>query len=189
VRGAFQIARDEAKRFGGAPVLVGEWGHDPDRPERLFSEQQDLQDTFQLSSALWTWSQGCGDPQRLAGIRAGDAPKVWGMNDVDCITGAPIGPRADLLRRVTRAYVRATPGRLHGQRYTAKTGRFAAAGEAPEGNQQTLLVFYPGAKHPNARFRATGLSKLRAVRTPGEGRFVVAVPHGPWTLEVGPGLR
>jgi endoglycosylceramidase len=188
VRSGFQVARTEARTFGGAPVLIGEWGTDPDRKAAYFSQHQDLQDTFGMSSALWAWSEGCGSPRRISALIAGEAPKVWGLLDVDCVTGERIGPRKALVRRLTRAYVRAAPGRLHGQRYVAKTGRLSAVGTAPDDNEQTLLVFYPGAKHPNSRFRATGLSELRAVRTPGEGRFVVGVPRGPWSLEIGPGV-
>ncbi|HEX8207224.1 MAG TPA: cellulase family glycosylhydrolase [Solirubrobacteraceae bacterium] len=184
-RSAFQTARDEARRFGGAPVLIGEWGATPGRGQSYFTEHQDLQDTFAMSSALWAWSEGCGSPRRLA--RGGSAP-VLGLLDADCATGRVAGGRTDLIRRLGRAYVRATPGRLHGQRYRGLTGRFSAVGEAPAGNRQSLLVFYPGWKHRNARFRARGLANLRAVRTPGEGRFVTAIPRGPWSLEIGPRL-
>ncbi|MDQ3739917.1 MAG: glycoside hydrolase family 5 protein [Actinomycetota bacterium] len=182
-RTSFQVARDEARRYGGAPVFVGEWGTEPDRGLD-FQAHQDLQDTFGVGSAMWTWREGCGDPRMVAG-----APQPWGLYDVDCRTNTTIGPRARLIRRITRAYVRATPGRLHGQRYLASSGRFSAVGEAPSRNKQTLLIFYPGSKHPDSRFRATGLTEMRAVRVPGEGRFVQAVPRGSWSLEIGPRLR
>ncbi|HEX8084501.1 MAG TPA: cellulase family glycosylhydrolase [Solirubrobacteraceae bacterium] len=189
IRAAFAGARSEAARFGGAPVLFGEWGAPPGRDPKYFSQHQDLQDAFGISSALWAWSEGCGGPQRLTDLLTGGGGKVWGLLDVDCLTGATIGPRDDLVRRITRAYVRAAPGRLFGQRYSARTGRLAAVGEAPDGNRATLLVYYPGWKHADARFRATGLTRLRAVRTPGEGRFFVAVPRGSWSLEIGPRLN
>jgi endoglycosylceramidase len=179
-RAAFQTARDEAR---GAPLLIGEWGTTPARSATYFTDHQDLQDTFRVSSALWAWSEGCGAPRRLA--RGGE---VLGLLDADCATGGVTGGRTDLIRRLARAYVRATPGRLHGQRYHGSTGRFSAVGEAPANNRRSLLVFYPGWKHRNARFRARGLARLRAVRTPGEGRFVVAIPRGTWSLEVGPRL-
>ncbi|HEV2811883.1 MAG TPA: cellulase family glycosylhydrolase [Solirubrobacteraceae bacterium] len=184
-RSSFQVARDEARQFGGAPVFIGEWGTEPDRGAE-FSAHQDLQDTFAVGSALWTWREGCGSPRMFA---AGPSAKPWGLYDVDCRWNATVNVRDRLARRLTRAYVRAAPGRLHGQRYAASSGRFSAAGEAPAGNEQTLLVFYPGSKHPEARFRARGLTNLHAVRTPGEGRFVVAIPRGVWSLEIGPRLR
>ncbi len=184
-RSSFQIAREEAKGYGGAPVFVGEWGTEPDRGVD-FQAHQDLQDTFGVGSAMWLWREGCGDPRVLT---AAPGSKSWGLYEVDCRTNATVGVRERLVKRITRAYVRAAPGRLHGQRYLPKIGRFSAAGDAPEDNKQTLLVFYPGAKHPNSRFRATGLTGLRAVRVPGEGRFVLAVPRGPWSLEIGPRLR
>jgi endoglycosylceramidase len=182
-RAAFQTARDEAR---GAPVLIGEWGTTPGRHQGYFTEHQDLQDTFAMSSALWAWSEACGAPRRLE--RGGAAP-VLGLLDADCATGAVGGGRTQLIRRLARAYVRAAPGRLLGQRYRGATGRFSAVGEAPADNRQSLLVYYPGWKHGGARFRARGLAGLRAVRTPGEGRFVRAVPRGPWSLEIGPRIR
>ena len=185
LRSAFQGARDEARRFGGAPVLFGEWGAEPDRDPEYFSQHQGLQDTYAASAALWAWSEGCGGPQRLTDIQLRGKQDVWGMLDIDCATGKSL-PRRDLVRRLTRAYVRAAPGRLNGQRYSAETGRFAAAGEAPGRNRATLLIYYPGWKHRAARFRSTGLRSLRAVRTPGEGRFLVAVPRGTWSIEIGP---
>jgi endoglycosylceramidase len=185
-RSRFETVRAEARAFGGAPVLVGEWGADPARPAAYFTEHQELQDAYRLSAALWTWSEGCGAPRRLA---SGAAGPVWGLLDVDCATGERTGVRRSLVRRLTRAYVRAAPGRITGQRYQLATGRFTAAGTAPDDNRQTLIAFYPGSKHRGARFRATGLANLRAVRVPGEGRFMIGVPRGPWTLEVGPRLR
>lgn len=184
-RAVFQAARDEARGFGGAPVFVGEWGADPDRDLGYFQQHQDLQDTFAVGAALWSWGEGCGAPRRLER----NSPRTWGLRQANCSTTEDGAPRADLLRRLTRSYVRAAPGRLHGQRYNGTTGRFVAVGEAPAGNRRTLLVYYPGWKHPGARFRTTGLARVRAVRIPGEGRFVMAVPRGPWSLEIGPALR
>jgi endoglycosylceramidase len=180
-RASFQVARDEARRFGGAPVFTGEWGA---RDATLVTQHQDLQDTFGVGSALWAWSEGCGAPRRLA--RGGD--RVAGLLEADCTNGAVSGVRADVVRRLARAYVRAAPGRLHGQRYRGATGRFSAVGVAPANNRTALLVFYPSWKHAGARFRARGLAWMRAVRTPGEGRFVMAIPRGHWSIEIAPRL-
>jgi hypothetical protein len=57
-RNAFQVALDEARGFGGAPVLSGDWGADPDRAEPggdgYFAEHQRLQDEVPVSATLWT---------------------------------------------------------------------------------------------------------------------------------------
>lgn len=184
-RAAFQTARDEARRFGGAPVLVGEWGAWPERTSTHHTQHQDLQDTFAMSSALWAWAEGCGAPRRL---ERGAASPVVGLLETDCAAGTVTGVRAALARRLGRAYVRAAPGRLHGQRYR-QSGRFSAVGQAPRGNRQPLLVFYPAWKHRAPRFSSKGLARVRAVRIPGEARFLRAIPRGHWTLEIGPGLR
>ena len=73
-RAAFATARLEARGFGGAPVLSGEWGTDPRRagkPDRYFVRHQALQDAFRVSATLWTWRESCGDPHKVADMRAG----------------------------------------------------------------------------------------------------------------------
>jgi endoglycosylceramidase len=113
---AFAVARDEARLFGGAPVLSGEWGADPRRASSLddsyFLDHQNLQDEFFFGATLWTWRESCGDPHKMADFRAGRVPYVWGEFDVDCTTNAITGVRQDLVDQLTRAYVRAAPGRL-----------------------------------------------------------------------------
>ena len=68
-REAFAIARTEARRFGGAPVLSGEWGADPDRAgargDGYFLRHQALQDRFRVGATLWTWRESCGDPHKV----------------------------------------------------------------------------------------------------------------------------
>ncbi len=88
---AFQQALDEAASlFGGAPILVGEWGSDPRRAEDpgddYFELHQALQDQFRFGATLWTWREACGDPHKAGDVRAGVVPYVWGLFDVDCAT-------------------------------------------------------------------------------------------------------
>ncbi len=54
--GAFQIARDEAMLFGGAPVFSGEWGGNPERAlpdgDSYFFDHLRYQDDFHMGSTL-----------------------------------------------------------------------------------------------------------------------------------------
>jgi hypothetical protein len=89
---------------------------------------------------------------------------------------------------LARAYVRAAPGRLEFSHYDEPRGHFAARGEAARTNTAPVEIFYPGAKHKDARFRARGLSGLRATPLPGGGRMVTGVPRGRWSFQIGPSL-
>ena len=90
---------------------------------------------------------------------------------------------------LARAYVRAAPGRLEFSHYDEPRGHFAARGEAARTNSAPVEIFYPGAKHPGARFRTRGLTGLRATRMPGGGRMVTGVPRGKWAFQIGPALK
>ena len=119
-------------------MLVGEWGSDPARAENpadvYFRQHQALQDQYRFSAMLWTWRESCGDPHKAGDVRAGRVPMVWGEWDLDCATNVVHGPRQALVDQLTRAYVRAAPGRLVGTTYDPATGAFTAAGEvAPRG--------------------------------------------------------
>ena len=131
-RSDFERARRDAATFGGAPVFVGEWGSGPERAEDptdvYFRTHQQLQDEFHFSATLWTWRESCGDPHKAGDARAGRVPSVWGEFEVDCRTNTVVGPRDALLEQLTRAYVRAAPGRLVVSAYEPGSGRFIALG-------------------------------------------------------------
>ena len=87
-RSDFERARADAAAFGGAPVLVGEWGSSPERAKDpadvYFREHQQLQDEFHFGATLWTWRESCGDPHKAQDARQGTVPYVWGEFEVDC---------------------------------------------------------------------------------------------------------
>jgi endoglycosylceramidase len=205
-REAFLVARREARSFGGAPVLSGEWGTDPDRArdprDRYFRRHQALQDEFKLSATLWTWRESCGDPHKVADLRAGRLPQVWGAFRVDCRTNRVRGSRRALVAELTRAYVRAAPGRLRRARF-GPSGGFAASGRASR-RHGPLVAFLPLGRRAAAgggdeympsgcvtlraclRIRTRGLRSARLVAAPGGSRYLVARPAGgPWSVSVG----
>jgi endoglycosylceramidase len=205
-RAAFAVAREEARRFGGAPVLSGEWGADPGRAgdpdDPYFIRHQNLQDSFRVSATLWTWRESCGDPHKVADLRAGRLPEVWGLFRVSCRDNRVRGPRRALAGQLTRAYVRAAPGRLRRTRYTSR-GSLIASGTAPR-RAGPLVAFFPlspptppGGRDQYLpsdcvtardclRIRSRGLTGVRLVRGPGDSRYVVAHARGGrWSLSVG----
>ena len=145
-RAAFAIARLEARALRrGARALRGV-GHrsTPRRQagDRYFVRHQALQDSFRVSATLWTWRESCGDPHKIADMRQGVAvPQVWGVFQVDCRTNRITRLRRALIRDLTRAYVRAAPGRLAGTRYTS-TGALVASGRATR-RDGPLVAFLP----------------------------------------------
>jgi endoglycosylceramidase len=186
---AFDVAATEAKGFGGAPILSGEWGSDPDRAapggDGYFLDHQAFQDRARISATLWTWRESCGDPHHAADYRAARTPHVWGEFDVDCTTNAVVGTRQDLVDQLTRAYVRAAPGQLFDTRFDPASGGFRASGAAPASGTE-LVVFYPSSRYAAPSPRTTGLTGVRLLPAPGGNDFVVASSvGGDWTVSIG----
>ena len=187
----FAIARDEAASFGGAPVLVGEWGSGPDRAanpdDPYFLLHQELQDQFQFGATLWTWHESCGDPHKAADYLAGRIPYVWGEFEVDCRTNEITGVRQPILDQLTRGLVRAAPGRLDATSWDQGTGTLRAAGsDAPADGE--LLAFYPASRLGRPDVTSAGLDGLRVLDAPGGNAYLVArTTGGAWTLLANPG--
>jgi endoglycosylceramidase len=184
---SFQVARDEAALFGGAPVVSGEWGSDPrqaaDPSDPFFAEHQRLQDAFRFGATLWTWHESCGDPHKQADLRAGRVPYVWGEFEVDCTTNTITGLRTALVAALTRAYVRAAPGRLLDTQYDPATGAFSAHG-ADAASGTPLLAFYPASLHGTPALTSSGLDDLQMLPAPGANLYVVGrAAGGAWMLQ------
>jgi len=187
-RDDFQIARDEAAVFGGAPVFSGEWGSDPDRalPEgdSYFLDHQRYQDEFNFSATLWTWRESCGDPHKTADYRAGRIPEVWGEFDVDCNDNSINGVREDLVSQLSRPALHAAPGRIDTIDYDPVSGAFSASGTGATGGQ--LLVFYPINKHGEPVVTASsGLSAISELRGQGGTLYLSAqATDSTWALMI-----
>jgi endoglycosylceramidase len=188
-RSAFEVAREEAALFDGAPVLTGEWGSDPDRAgtsgDDYFLDHQRLQDEFRFGATLWTWRESCGDPHKAADYRAGRLPEVWGEFEVDCTTNTVVGLRADLVDELTRPLLRAAPGRIESIQYDPSSGSFVASGtRAAAGG--TLVLFYPAQKHGRPTVvGSAGLRDLVEESGPGGTVYVTARASAvDWFLEL-----
>jgi endoglycosylceramidase len=182
----FQVPVDEAKGFGGAPVLVGEWGADPrsaaDPTYTYFLDHQALQDQFFFGATLWTWHESCGDPHKQADYRAGRIPSVWGEFEVDCNTNTITGLRDDAIHELTRAYVRAAPGHLLASSFANETGAFTAHGTGAAAGDE-LLAFYPAALHGAPVLTVSGLTDLQQIPAAGNNQYIVArAAGGDWSL-------
>jgi endoglycosylceramidase len=188
---AFQIAVDEAARFGGAPVLSGEWGADPRRAadpgDGYFLEHQRLQDEFQVSATLWTWRESCGDPHKAGDSLAGRVPYVWGEFEVDCRTNEVTGVRTPLVDQLTRGWVRAAPGVLAETRWDEAGDRLVASGFADRAGVE-LVAFYPAAKAGGVAIAVSGLADVRIEPAAGGNAYVVGrSTGGAWSIGVSPG--
>lgn len=185
---AFEIAVEEARGFGGAPILSGEWGAAPERasdPEDgYFLVHQSLQDRFRFGATIWTWRESCGDPHKSGPILDGEIPGVWGAFEVDCRTNEILGERVDLLDDLTRANLRAAPGRIASVEYDEVAGSLAASGEAARAGSE-LVAFWPTSKHGEPEVAGSGLDDLRSEAGPGGQAWIVGRARGgAWTLSV-----
>ena len=184
---SFQQALDEAATYGGAPVVVGEWGSDPSRAadpsDGYFDTHQSLQERFRFGATLWTWREACGDPHKAADWVAGRIPSVWGFFDVDCASNTILGMRAPLAAALTRGYLRAAPGRLASVAFDPGTGALAASGDAAA--RTSFVAFLPPGGRDAPWLEGSRLEFFSWKAAPGGGLYVTGfVPPGPWTLSL-----
>ena len=184
---AFQVALDEARGFGGAPVLSGEWGADPGRAnpggDAYFLDHQRLQDDFRFGATLWTWRESCGDPHKVGDYRTGRVPMVWGEFEVDCRTNSVLGARGALVAELTRAYPRAAPGHLDRVAFDPVAKRFAATGSRAR-RGVVLEVFFPS-RPSRVAISMRGLGHLRLRRAPGGATvFTARAAGGRWSVHL-----
>ncbi len=182
----FTSALTTARRLGGLPVVIGEWGTDAVRaqqPYDYFLAHEALQDRFGVGATMWQFRQSCGDPHKAPGVLTDAASVVLkGLFDVDCTDNRVIAPRLKLLADLQRGYVRAAPGRLGGEIWNPAARRLGAVGTA-RGGGPTLLAFYP----LPARVRTSGLTAVRVLSGPSGTSYIEARPRGgPWRLAVSP---
>jgi endoglycosylceramidase len=185
----FDRARTDAATFGGAPVLVGEWGSSPDRAKDpadvYFREHQRLQDQYHFGATLWTWRESCGDPHKASDHRQGTLPYVWGEFDLDCTTNTVTGPRQALLGQLDRAYVRAAPGRLSATTDDPATGALVASGDHARAGT-ALVAWYPRSPTQVQVTSSTGLALVH-VSSSGTngGSYVTGIASRPsWSITV-----
>jgi endoglycosylceramidase len=179
---AFRTALAEARGFGGAPVLTGEWGAARSRLSYMRSHL-DLQDRFGISGTQWTWRESCGDPhQRTAALEGTVATTTFAIWGVDCADNAVLGIGRRRTRTLMRGYVRAAPGRLSRAHWNTTARALTATGTRAR-RGVSLEAFYPG----DGRVAAGGLRLVAATRIPGGGELVTAVARGGgWRLRVVP---
>ncbi|HUE30881.1 MAG TPA: cellulase family glycosylhydrolase, partial [Verrucomicrobiae bacterium] len=116
----------------GTPLLVGEYGIDPNAPNAnaWITAELDLQDRLRAHSTFWLWEE----------ISQGR----WGLFDGE--SSAPGGERVGRTTALSRAYARAVPGRVLEHTFDAGANtlrlRYAARGTAP------LELFVPARRFP-----------------------------------------
>ncbi len=116
----------------GTPLLVGEYGIDPNAPNAnaWISAELDLQDRLRAHSAFWVWVE----------ISQGH----WGL--FDGLSSDPGGERVARTTALSRVYARTVPGRVLEHTFDAAVNtlrlRFDATGRGP------LELFVPARRFP-----------------------------------------
>ena len=119
--------------------------------------------------------------------RAGGVPAVWGFFDVDCRTNQVRGVREALVKRMTRATLRAAPGLISRVAFDPATGVLEASGTGarPWGS---FIAFVPAAPSGLApRIESPGAHWLHVLPGPGGAHYAVGyVAGGDWSLRIEP---
>ncbi len=191
---SFTTAITEAATFGGAPVLSGEWGSGPSRAadpsDHYFEDHQRLQDKYHVDATLWTWRESCGDPHKVADLRSGKVPDVWGLFNVDCATGKVNGLRQPLANALRRGRIFAAPGSLSSIVWDPHHRTLTASGELGTSTAPlatTLEGWFPCA--PGEQIVATtsdGLTNVAVTQLPSGGCSIRAIANANWKLVLAP---
>ena len=185
---SFETALAEAKTFGGAPLVTGEWGGNPARAthadDDYFLAHQALQDQYGIGATLWTWKQSCGDPHAATNDPE-SAPSLppWPVFTMDCSNGGNriVGMNRDLVRDLRRGYVRKAPGKLVRSSWNPLSLTLTAEGKGARKNQGRLEAFMPTQGVTISRRGLTGY-RLRKL---GSGSVISFQPtDGKWRLKV-----
>jgi endoglycosylceramidase len=167
---SMEAAATEAAGWG-APLIVGEWGIDPNatNANAWITAELDLQDRLRASSAFWVWEE--------------TSQGSWGLFDGENTDAG--GERVARTTALSRVYAQAVPGRVLEHTFDAAARtlvlRWQARGRAP------LEVFVParafptgvrvrcdGAAVAGATIPASGVLALRCGRRAGEHRLDLA---------------
>jgi len=188
---SFLAAIEEAKAFGGAPVLTGEWGGSPSRAtgkdDDYFNQHQALQDKYRIGATQWTWKQSCGDPH-AATHDPGTAPPLppWSLYEMDCAGSKNriVGQYPLLRKDLRRAYVRRSPGRIISTSYSQDTSIFKAVGQGGSRKDGPVEIYYPAPKDPQKGAIRTVAVGVRSV-TFGTSPLVYARAYGErWSINI-----
>ncbi len=185
--GFARASQEAAELYGGAPVITGEWGSDPDRasdPEDDYFERHlGEQENYRFGATMWTWREACGDPHKYAPTRDGVVPEVWGFFDVDCATNSINGPRSDLVDVLRKMTVRFAAGPLSQVTWSPDDLALEAAGDdANAGNR--MEVFVPTEDPSSVEIEIDGLQDLDSEPWFGGTLFHARAEGGPWSMRL-----
>ena len=147
----FRLAQHSATRLNAA-LWIGEWGFfgDSEQQWKLWVRQANAEDGGQISSALWVWKQGCGDPHVYPGKIAGNFVKAY------CPDNKPVETDPRVRQIMQRPYTRSAPGRIVQSSFNKGVYIFSGTTDksltsASQSNCD-LAVWLPGLKQPELIF-------------------------------------
>lgn len=183
----FKRAREEAREYGGVPILTGEWGTNPTRAmdpdDDYFQRHQSFQDKYRVSATQWTWRTACGDPHLANKPLIGNDPAIWGYFEVDCPSNRTVRYREEFADVLRRPLLRAAPGRIRSIEWDLKSSRFGASGGSATMGQDLLLFVHKPVEA--SAFRVKGLENVVLHRDIGPGQIWTArATAADWTLEI-----
>ena len=117
----------------GSPLLIGEYGIDPNHPHanEWITAQLDLQDRLRAHSTFWVWEE--------------TSEGMWGLFDGE--SGTPGSERLSRTTALSRVYARLVPGQVLEHTFDATANtlrlRYLARGRS------NLEVFVPSRRYPS----------------------------------------
>ena len=165
IRPSLEAMVQEAKAWGQAALVVGEWGADPKDPQtapyaRTF---QRVMDELGGGYALWLWKES--------------SQGSWGMHDWDAATGQ-WSLRPDALELFTSPCALAVPGQLVAHRWEPDQGTLTVQAQATGQETAGPLLYLPARLAPRGYLVTLNGQPLQVQVDPGSQRAVVPWPRG-----------
>ena len=175
-----------------AALWIGEYGFWDTDPATLevATRYAAEEDRRVLGGTWWQWRQTCGDPHSVGGPGLPATADQIHLIGRDCTADdggfdTDIGPTAEFLRILGRAYPRAAPGHVTALTSEPGSGGISVSGSAADAGGQ-LVVWVPavGGSAGAGPRTTTGLEGVDLTTVQGGRILTASATGGDWTLVV-----
>ncbi len=180
----FARAVADSTRYGST-FWVGEYGwfSEPARNKEKLIRYAREEDRLLVGGAWWQWKQACGDPHSI-GKQGGTPPaELIHLNYSRCPGDIDLGPVPEWKVVLSRAYPRATPGRI--ERFSSDGDSGIMEMDVTNSRSGELDIWAPSHGVRPPLVTGEGVENLRVVSSAGGWRIFASV-RGDYRLRIQP---
>jgi endoglycosylceramidase len=175
-------ASAEAAASYGTTFWIGEYGWfgDPAEQAPIVARYAAEEDRYLVGGAWWQWKQACGDPHSVRARDGVPSEELVHLHRTQCPGDVDLGPVAEWMPILSRAYPRAAPGQLDELVSDPATGEFTVSG-ATDDEEAPLELWVPDRGDGEPVLSGTGLGDVQ-VRALDGGFRVTAQVSGDYVV-------